>query len=359
MKVSLSKLEKFIQGLGYVPKRYLVIKKVCVYIEVISVRNANTFLIYIPSKYSIRIKERDNIFDISYMDINADGTMVNEYAKDPDEFALENIYENIEIDQGNNSVGIIDKLEENYKRHLTLKEEDDNIILMDIFRQLRRLRYCVQTMAYKLCIIYKNYMCCIHRDDSFQGYKIDDYSKDNTRRLIVTTDMESLYERNMVIDSDLYMINSGINRILDRNQGIQADVLKRMMEAKNNVVATSEVIYGTKKKYTIQLESLREMLDRLSPVENSIIENIININERHNANDNRTLHSDLEHTRTVSELEDKLSKLNITKQEIIHNILEIQNRRDNISLTVDKIMFDNSVMLDTIYRNFEKLGKII
>ena len=74
--------------------------------------------------------------------------------------------------------------------------------------------------------------------------------------------------------------------------------------------------------------------------------------------DNQGLHSDMEHSRILTELENKIIKINSTKQDIIHNILEIQNKRDNISLNVDKIMFDNSVMLDTIYRNFDSLRKL-
>lgn len=357
MKVSLSKLEEFIYSLGYVPKRYFIIKKLCVYIEVIGVKNANTFLLYIPSKYDVKIKERNHVYELDYMNVSEDGTTVGEYAKDADDFDLENAYDNIELDQ-RDGVNMIDRLEENYRRQLSLKDDNDNKVLLDIFRQLRRLRFCVQTMPYKLCIIYKNYMCCIRRDDSFEGYKIKDHSRDKVRKLIVTTDLESLYERTVNIDSDLYMIHSGINRILDRNQGIQAEVLKRMMEAKNDVMSTSDLVYSTKQKYSKYLAELKDMLSRLGPAEGKIVEEIMSLNERHEISDNHALHSDMEHTRKISELENKLGKINTVKQEIIHNILEIQCLRDNISLTVDKIMFDNSVMLDTIYRNFEKLKKI-
>jgi len=357
MKVSLSKLEEFIYNLGYVPKRYFTIKKLCVYIEVIGVKTANTFLVYVPSKYSVKIKDRTNIYKLEYMDVSDDGTTVGEFAKDADDFELENVYDNIEIDQRDN-VDMIDRLEENYRRQLSLKDENDNKVLLDIFRQLRRLRFCVQTMPYKLCIIYKNYMCCIRRDETFEGYKIKDHTKDKIRKLIITTDMESLYERTVNIDSDLYIINSGINRILDRNQGIQALVLKKMMEVKNDVLSVSETVYNTKNRYTKNLSDLKNMLNMLAPVEEKIVEQIMGENENHEMNNQRGLHSDMEHNRKVSELESKLSKINSVKQSIIHNILEIKYLHDNVSLTVDKIMFDNSVMLDTIYKNFEKLKKI-
>lgn len=357
MKVSLSKLEEFIHSLGYVPKRYFIIKKLCVYIEVIGVKNANTFLLYIPSKYDVKIKERNHVYELEYMNVNDDGTTVGEYAKDADDFDLENAYDNIQLDQRDN-INMVDRLEENYRRQLSLKDDNDNKVLLDIFRQLRRLRFCVQTMPYKLCIIYKNYMCCIRRDDSFEGYKIKDHTKDNVRKLIATTDIESLYERTVNIDSDLHMIHSGINRILDRNQGIQAQVLKRMMEAKNDVMSTSELVYSTKRRYSKYLFQLKDMLSRIGQVESKTVEEIMSLNESHELSDIHTLHSDMDHTRKITELENKMNNVNKIKQEIIHNVLEIQSLRDNISLTVDKIMFDNSVMLDTIYGNFEKLKKI-
>ena len=357
MKVSLRKLEKYIQTLGYVTKRYFIMKGLCIYLEIIGIKNANTFLVYIPSKYNIKAKDRKNVFELSYINVNDDGTIVGEYANDPDDFDIENTYDNITIEH-NNDINVVDRLEEKYKSQLNIKDKGDNKELLDVFRQLRRLRFCVQYIGYKICIIYKNYMCCIRRDDTFEGYKIREQPRDDIRRLIITIDLDSFYERSSNIDSDLYMVQSGIHKILDRNQTSQASMLEEMLDIKNDIMSTSNMVYNKKKQCSAYLVKFREMLYRVNNAEKILVEKLLLINEKYDMSDNQGLHSDMEHSRILTELENKIIKINSTKQDIIHNILEIQNKRDNISLNVDKIMFDNSVMLDTIYRNFDSLRKL-
>jgi hypothetical protein len=331
--------------------------ELCIYLEVIGIKNANTFLVYIPSKYNIKAKDRENTFEISYINVNDDGTIVGEYANDPDDFDVENTYDNITIED-NKDINMVDRLEEKYKSQLNIKEKGNNKEILDIFRQLRRLRFCVQCIGYKICIMYKNYMCCISRDDKFEGYKIKEHSRDIIRRLIITTDLETLYERSSNIDSDLHMVQTGIHKILDRNQNTQANILKEMLDIKNDIISTSNIVYYKKKQYSVYLIQFRDLLYRLNNAEKIIVEKILVFNEKYDMSDSKGLHSDMEHSRILSELEDKINNINSIKQDIIHNILEIQNKRDNISLTVDKIMFDNSVMLDTIYRNFDSLRKL-
>ena len=47
------------------------------------------------------------------------------------------------------------------------------------------------------------------------------------------------------------------------------------------------------------------------------------------------------------------------KDEIIDNILKVQNQEEHISLIIDKILFDNTVMLDRIFKNLNDLSNIL
>ena len=47
------------------------------------------------------------------------------------------------------------------------------------------------------------------------------------------------------------------------------------------------------------------------------------------------------------------------KDEIIDNILQVQNQEEHISLIIDKILFDNTVMLDRIFKNLNDLSNIM
>ena len=56
---------------------------------------------------------------------------------------------------------------------------------------------------------------------------------------------------------------------------------------------------------------------------------------------------------------DEIKKNYRLKDEIIDNILNVQNQEAHISLIIDKILFDNTVMLDRIFKNLNDLSEIL
>ena len=70
MTLSILKLEKLLSIKGFIPTRYFVMHSVIVYMEIISITDADTFLLYIPSKYKFVVKPSKNVFKIKYFDVN-------------------------------------------------------------------------------------------------------------------------------------------------------------------------------------------------------------------------------------------------------------------------------------------------
>ena len=54
----------------------------------------------------------------------------------------------------------------------------------------------------------------------------------------------------------------------------------------------------------------------------------------------------------MTSYEEKLGKINSVKQDVVRNILLIKSKLENLSLKVDKVCFDNIVMLNAILQNF-------
>ena len=67
MPLSIKKLEKLLAIKGFIPNKFFVMHNVCVYIEVISINNADIFFLYIPSKYEFIING-SNTHKIKYID---------------------------------------------------------------------------------------------------------------------------------------------------------------------------------------------------------------------------------------------------------------------------------------------------
>ena len=160
MPLSINKLEKILSKKGLLPKKYFIMHGLCVYIEVLSISNADSFMLYIPSKYEIVIPEtNNNVYKIRYIDVSQDGNVTGDYAGEPDNFELEKEYDEVDMDFSTDNFrgeDMAEYLEEHYKHSVSLKDntKDDTKHLREIFRQLHRLRFCVQSISYKLCILF-------------------------------------------------------------------------------------------------------------------------------------------------------------------------------------------------------------
>ena len=256
MPLSFNKLEKLLTGRGLIPKKYFVIKGVIVYIEVLSISNADSFMLYIPSKYEIDIGNDNDVYKLKYIDITEDGHIPADYAGEPDNFDLDKNYdgEDIDLSPGINHKDITGYLEEKYKHPVSLKDNNNtsNIIqLREVFRQLRRLKFCTQSVKYKIVIVSGSYLCCIRRDDTYECFFIQNFEEITERRLMVSIDLETLYEKINSVSIDIKTVRDGIYRVLDKNQLKHVRNIEKMLEHKNQITSFSDLV--SKKKINILL----------------------------------------------------------------------------------------------------------
>ena len=360
MPLSINKLEKLLSTKGFIPNKYFIIDKCVVYIEVISIETADTFLLYIPSKYNFQAIESKNVYNISYIDINNyDDNTADNYAGALDEYELENKYNDIDMGisptlRGNN---IEKNLEENYKRDINLKDisESQNQQIKNIYRQLKRLRFCVQNVKYKISIIYKNFICSIKRDDSIEIYAIKKFKGQNCHKIYITIDLELLYEKIDSVIINIKTIQKGLYHILDKNNFKNTGTLQQLLENKLNIINFSTLLHTKIKTYETYIKDTEDMLDAVNESEKSTL---MKINEYTKNNINGGLSEDIQKTHTLSLYNSELKDIKKIKEDIIKTILELKTKRGDIMLKVDKIMFDNNVMVECVIRNFSDLSKM-
>ena len=64
MVLSFNKLNKFLKSKGFICKNYYVIDSACIYIEIFNINTADSIMLYIPSKYEIKIdNEVNNVYN--------------------------------------------------------------------------------------------------------------------------------------------------------------------------------------------------------------------------------------------------------------------------------------------------------
>ena len=363
MTLSIIKLEQFLSSKGFIITNIFTINKMCVYFETMNITSASMFIVYVPSKYQINIDTNDNVYKMKYIDIKSDGSIPGEYASELDDFEMERNYEEIDInvDYTQNSRNVTAQLEENYNYPVTLKNisRKDKDTIKDTFRQLKRLKFCVQSIKYKLCITFKNFFCCIRRDNTLECYFVKYLNKTKRRKLMICLDLESLYAKCDSITTDMKIINTSIYKILDKNQDKHVRNLQKMFEYNTNITAISDTIHDIKSKYTDYLTRLETMLEKLNKAEKKNVKKIMDVEEKYGKNNYKGLHTDIEKTHLINKYETNISHIHDTKQELIKNISSVKEAYENVSLKVDKICFDNIVMVDTIIKNLRILSKII
>ncbi len=362
MTLSLNKLDRLLSSRGFTIKKYFVINNLCVYLEILSFLNADTFLLYIPSKYEINAPRGADTFTLEYLEIDTNGNLPGDFAGEPNEVDVEKIYNEIDIVLDPNDKerqNLIGHLEENYNRPINLRDmkKTDKDDIKEIFRQLRRFKLCVKNIKYKMGITYKNFICCIRRDEGYDCFAINHYHLCNdNKKLTITVDLETLYSKIDTISNDTNTVRDEIYKILDKNQTRHSKLFKNMLEQGSDITTYSEAIYMQKKRYEEYLSQLEDMLVKLTESERKTNGklNALNGGKKYDPS-LKGLHTDIHNANISSKYRTELDRITSLKQEVIKNILNVKIKQENIMLKIDRIFFDNSVMINAIITNMNSL----
>lgn len=365
--LSVKKLENLLFNKGFIIDTIFVMDGYVTYLEISSFKNIENFILYIPSNYDIKIDENtQNVFKIKNIEINENGEAVKNCVDDLDDTDIEKDYNEIDLDyknEYNSENNLEEHLKDNYNRPVSLKDskKEDSNQCKYIFNQLSRLRLCVQNLKYKLTIIYKNYLCCIKRDDSLICFLIKgDYKVSDNKRLFINLDLEILFKENeKKISNDIKTIRQSIYKILNNNQIKHTKILNDMMIELNKNNLQSENVFNKNKKYEEYITKLELLFNNNQEAEKNINEKILSIKEEYSDPKKKGLHYDIELSHIISKHEKELDEIKDNREKIIKNINNIKITKEHIILEVDKILFDNTIMINAIINNMQKLSKII
>jgi hypothetical protein len=71
-----------------------------------------------------------------------------------------------------------------------------------------------------------------------------------------------------------------------------------------------------------------------------------------------TLQQEMRHSFRKEKMEKELAHMTDLKGQLLETLHELDIRIDTLALEVDRVLFDNIVMLDMIFRNFEQLKSL-
>jgi len=348
MPLQLSKLQELLAEKGFVISKYFVLNKEVVYLEIFSVKMNEMVMLYIPSKYNFNVDSGGNVYKLSKLDLPFIDNVSDAYGEKD---SSKNRY-NIELDMDSENDNMEDHLDKNYKNRVNFNEKTFED-LRTIQRQMKRLRYSVENVDYKLAIIYKNYLCTIKKDNVI-CFTIKHYPEIEMKRLFVVVNLETLFSKGSKILEDIYVVRESIYYVLEKNQGITARLVAKIMENKQGLLTLSNKAELKKAEYERLLLEAQTMLKKMNQAEKRVMEKLYLLQDQNNS----SLHTDINRVHNKSLLEKELNSISTIKAEISKNMNTLRIKRENTLLNIDKIMYDNTVMLDTVLKNFEKMSTL-
>ena len=349
------KLESILREGGFVPKTYFVISDYCVFIQIISLKTADIFLISIPQKFKFKVKSDKNAFKIKFIDISESGIISEDYGKTPDNLDIEDKYEELDLEIDREEYADMeDYLHKAYNRPIQMNEmnKEDQMDVKNNFRQLKRLRFCVQNIPYKLGIIYKNYLCILNPNGEILCFYIKHFNGDEKKRLYIITDLEYLFKNIRETQTNLTSIKKSLFKVLNKNQNNQTDQINKILLEKSNIEYYNNEIISKKEKYKSYIKKLEDNLEKLNENEKRYSEELGKLSG------GNSISNDAQVSYQKNEIEKKLEKISALKDKIFRNIIQITEAQEDLYLRMDNIWFDCTVMLDAIVNNFEEVREL-
>jgi len=311
---SLRKLEKFLLKKNFRVLTYYELDGYLIYIKVLSSENYNQYLIYIPSKYEIKMENVSNVFSLKVIDdidMTSSGNIVDNYTSvDEKDEQIEKIYNEINLTYiPETGEDLESTLKENYDKPIVLKNFTNykaHINVKNIINQLSRLKKCTQNIKYKLCIFYKNYIYIITRSDDINYFMIDNYEGVDKRQMMVTLDLEILYlKKTEDIHFDIKNVQDQVFKNLQQNHTNNMLVLDNMMS--RNILGQKNDINNKIESYDLNIKEFEDMLEKLKKSESVIIEKIEGIKKDYSTKVG--FYHDIEKTNKISRLERELGEI--------------------------------------------------
>jgi hypothetical protein len=339
MSISLNKLSKLLDRCNFYINHYFSIKTRCIFIEVVSKDTGSTYLMYIPSKYEISTKGESSVFELKEIDGITNSTDVTyEYGYDSNHKDFEEMYSMMNIEDKVNE-GVLNN---NYNKKIEINDvkSKDNEKVKSIYRQMKRFKYSVENLKYKLAIMYNSYLCCVSRKNEVDFYYIKNFPKNtNQKRLVVCFDLEILYNKHYIIHTELTDVKSNLEKLLNKNYDINIQYTTRLISNQINISNIEGLIMTKKEQLNLKYDEYKILLGTTVQKEKIIRESI--------GNDGRN-------NQNMIQLKDILS----TKSKVIMDMIDMIEKRDNFILLCDNILFDNIIMFDKISKNLNLLDEI-
>jgi hypothetical protein len=351
MGLSVEKLEKLLRELGCSCTNYYTYRDYLRYIECINLKTKDIFLVFIDDQYKFKLDNIEKTFQLKRIRDDEIFQIMEDYSKEEDKLEISKIYSNnvINTNIDNEPKVMEETLEEGYNISIDLKNKnDEKFSIRDIRRQCRRLRMSIEGSKYRLCIISNNYMVITRKDDDVI-FQIKSKESDKERRVYIILDIETIMTDSQMLQNINRVYGSFIE-ILNKNIIINKTKLEEFKEADIGMSSVIDIVEKIN-RYSEYINKMDDIIIKKDQEEYQILEQIKSIKNKPKYG----LTQDLKDAPVMIELDEKIRKLREDKNGYIQQILDLKKRQQNNTLLLDRILFDNIMLLSTLKYNLSEI----
>ena len=256
------------------------------------------------------------------------------------------------------------KIDEGYDKTIDfdkITNENKNDIQI-IWKQLKRLKYSVRNLKFKIIISEGKFFCFISRNNDIECCIKKKYDGPNypKKKFYLSTDLETLYEQGKFMFKKQKKIFEAIYKILNDTYVINFRNLNNLLSQSGDINHFSSLITSTLNNLNQNINKLNKFLEIMNKADNKIREQINSIDE--------TTSSTYQFGNINSEIfnQNKKDKLIVEKKEIgnirvdiIKNLFKFNKQKMNVALSIDSIYYENQLYLLEISKNFSKLKNLL
>ena len=351
MGLSIEKLERILSELGCYPLTYYYYRDYLRYVECIYEKTKDLFLLFVTDDYKFKIETNEKTIRLKRIRDNDVKEIMEKYTKEEDKLETSKIYgAQISVMNTDDKPKVIEEnLEESYNINLDLQSNtNERFSIQEIKRQCRRLSMAIEGTKYRLCVISNNYMVIPRKEDDVI-FELKHVQKSKARKIYVIIDIETILSEIKILDS-INKIYDGFVEILGKNIIMNK---KKLEEFKNSDISTENVIEIVDKinRYSSYIQEFNDILTHKEDEEQAVQEKITALRNKPKYGVNQ----DIKDAPMMLELDEKLLKIRTEKKGHIEQIIELKRKQRNNVLVLDKILFDNIMLLSTIKYNLSEL----
>lgn len=347
--INFEKLHQYIHSHGFILVRTYTLNGICFLLEL---RSKQT----IQSIYLLMTKYECAISYESYPLVRVDSSAEPQIPT----HLLESTYSDINSiiplsTQGKGKIDVEDHIRDRYKKNVILNEVDNQNCetVQSIHQQLDRFQYAVRGIRYSIAI-QTNQHIGVLIDNEVSIYKCDSLKQTKQTMMYVTVDLDLFYDKIATIEDDCDRVLTSMETMLSTNTVKHTAHISQLMQQRESIESELAFLQDCNTKYQTYLNTSLPLVEEYNQTKKEKEEKLRELKSMVASN----IHQEMKQSHQRSRIQKELDAMTQLGEQLFSTVDCIRRKKMNVLLRIDRLVFNNIVLLDKLQRNMNELKSL-